>query len=681
MTPGLNIINIDEYNPEQLKNLEILKTHGNSKQQKRYINIISAFDIETTNLPDIPQTVMYIWQMQIGKDTTIVGRYWFEFFQLLQKIRKQVRKNTMVIYVHNLSYEFQYLKGLYHFEPDEVFCTDSRKVLKCTMFDCFEFRCSYFLTNCSLQQFTYQMQVKDKKLSGLEFDYSKIRYPWTPLTERELEYCVNDVRGLVEALYKKFDITGDNVLTVPLTQTGYVRRRCREAMKGYNHDQLHEMLPDPDVYRLLREAFRGGNTHANRYYVGRIIDNVRSLDIVSSYPAVMLQCLYPMSKFYPVPDCSLNNILSIMKEHKQAVIMRIAFINIDLKNIMIGCPYLSRDKCRNIINGVFDNGRILRADYLETTITDVDLRIILDCYKWDGSDIWDAYTAYYKPLPSMLLDVVREFYTVKTTLKGVSEDSDEYFQYMLNKEMLNSCYGMTAQDPVKDSIEFIAEADEPYQEKDESLETLLQRSNKKAFLSYAWGTWVTCWARYRLQQAIDLAGDNFIYCDTDSVKYTGELDLTAFNNERIKECMNTNAYAVDRKGEVHYMGVFEDDGSYKQFSTLGAKKYVYTDMNGKLHITIAGVNKKLGPDELGSIKNFKEGFTFYKAGGTESTFNDNVRMTVTEEGHPLEITDNIVIKNGMYTLGITQEFKDILDGLVKIRYADHEIRGLYKYKK
>ena len=681
MTPDLNIINIDEYDPEQLKGLEILRTHGNSKQQKRYINIISAFDIETTNLPDIPQNVMYIWQMQIGKDTTIVGRYWFEFFQLLQKIRKQVQKNTMVIYVHNLSYEFQYLKGLYHFEPDEVFCTDSRKVLKCTMFDCFEFRCSYFLTNCSLQQFTYQMQVKDKKLSGLEFDYLKIRYPWTPLTERELEYCVNDVRGLVEALYKKLDITGDNVLTVPLTQTGYVRRRCREAMKGYNHDQLHEMLPDPDVYRLLREAFRGGNTHANRYYVGQIVNNVKSLDIVSSYPAVMLQCLYPMSKFYPVPDCSLDNILSIMKEHKQAIIMRIAFRNIDLKNIMIGCPYLSRDKCRNIINGVFDNGRILRASYLETTITDVDLRIILDCYKWDGSDIWDAYTAYYKPLPSMLLDVVREFYTVKTTLKGVSEDSDEYFQYMLNKEMLNSCYGMTAQDPVKDSIEFIAEADDSYQEKDEPLEKLLNESNKKAFLSYAWGTWVTCWARYRLQQAIDLASDNFVYCDTDSVKYTGELDLTAFNNERIKECLNTNAYAVDRKGEVHYMGVFEDDGSYKQFSTLGAKKYVYTDMNDKLHITIAGVNKKLGPVELGKIENFKEGFTFYKAGGTESTFNDNVRMTVTEEGHPLEITDNIVIKNGMYTLGITQEFKDILFGLVKIRYADHEIKGLYKYKK
>ena len=332
MTPDLNIINIDEYDPEQLKGLEILRTHGNSKQQKRYINIISAFDIETTNLPDIPQNVMYIWQMQIGKDTTIVGRYWFEFFQLLQKIRKQVQKNTMVRSVHNLSYEFQYLKGLYHFEPDEVFCTDSRKVLKCTMFDCFEFRCSYFLTNCSLQQFTYQMQVKDKKLSGLEFDYLKIRYPWTPLTERELEYCVNDVRGLVEALYKKLDITGDNVLTVPLTQTGYVRRRCREAMKGYNHDQLHEMLPDPYVYRLLREAFRGGNTHANRYYVGQIVNNVKSLDIVSSYPAVMLQCLYPMSKFYPVPDCSLDNILSIMKEHKQAIIMRIAFRNIDLKN-------------------------------------------------------------------------------------------------------------------------------------------------------------------------------------------------------------------------------------------------------------------------------------------------------------------------------------------------------------
>ena len=677
------IITPDQFDYSSLDTAPIIKQHGNKRGSKTYLNIITAFDIETTNLSDINQNIMYIWQFQYGPDITVIGRTWRSFFEFLKKMKKHLKDRYLVIYDHNLSYEFQYLKGLYHFEVDEVFCTDNRKVLKCTMFDCFEFRCSYFLTNMSLQQFTRQMNVRDLKQSGDEFDYSKIRYPWTELTEKEMLYCINDVRGLVEALTRKLSATGDTVATVPLTQTGYVRRKCRTAMRGYNHDQLQDILPDPDVYRMLREAYRGGNTHANRYYVGQIVENARSMDIVSSYPAVMLQCPFPMSKFYQEPDSSLQRVKDLIYKHHQAVLMRIAFYNFDLKDIMIGCPYLSRDKCRNIIRGVYDNGRILRADYLETTITDIDLKIILDCYKWDASNISDVYTAYYKPLPDMLLDVIREFYKVKTELKGIPEDDEQYLYYVLNKEMLNSTYGMTAQDPVKDTIQFIADDTEgkPFQEKNEPLEVLLKRSNKRAFLSYAWGVWVTCWARYRLQYAIDKAGINFLYCDTDSVKYVGDLDLSEFNEERKRESIEHNAYAVDKMGEVHYIGIYEDDGDYKKFATLGAKKYCYVDQNDKLHITIAGVNKRKGAEELGDIENFKEGYIFKEAGGTESTFNDNIDVIAEIDGHKLEITDNLVIKPSTYTLGITQEFRDLVNGLVRIRYADRDIPGLYKYKR
>ena len=104
-------------------------------------------------------------------------------------------------------------------------------------------------------------------------------------------------------------------------------------------------------------------------------------------------------------------------------------------------------------------------------------------------------------------------------------------------------------------------------------------------------------------------------------------------------------------------------------------------MDGKLHITIAGVNKRKGAAELGDIHNFREGFIFKDAGGTESTFNDNIDIIIDVDGHDLHITDNLVIENSTYTLGITQEFRDLLDGLVRIRYADHDINGLYKYKR
>lgn len=582
------------------------------------------------------------------------------------------------MYIISAMNEFQFLKGWYDFQPDEVFRTEPRKVLKCEMFDHFEYRCSYFLTNLSLDQFTKQMNVENRKLSGDMFDYNKVRYPWTELTDYEIQYCINDVQGLAQALKKKLEADGDTVRTVPLTSTGYVRRDTKKAMSLYNHNTLANMLPDVDLYSMLRQAFRGGNTHANRWYANDIIENVSSMDIVSSYPAVMLTCDYPMGRFQEKPDCTVKQLKRLLKCY--AVIMRVAFFNIDLQDIYCGCPYLSRDKCRDIINGEYDNGRVLKADYLETTITDIDFKIIKDMYKWTNLTPIKVMYTHYRPLPAPLKSVVLNYYKVKTELKHLSPDDPQYIYYMNNKAKLNRCYGMTAQDPVKDTLDFI---NGEFKYQDMPIEKLLKASNKKAFLAYQWGVWVTRHARARLQAGIDLAGHNFIYADTDSVKYIGDLDITAFNNERIREAFRNDAYAYDNKGEIHYIGIYENEGYTlpNRFCTMGAKKYVLEDSQGKLHITIAGVNKKKGAIELGKIENFKEGFIFYDAGGTESLFNDNIIRTINIEGHDLEIRDNVVIRDSTYTLGLTAEYIRLLTNCTVLKYSEYNILGYYKLKK
>lgn len=415
---------------------------GRKKKSRSYLNIVSAFDIEASRLPEIEQAFMYIWQMQIGDDT-IIGRTWGELFDLLQKIADRIRgKHWLILFVHNLSYEFQFLKGLYDFQPDEVFCMDSRKVLRCDMFDCIEFRCSYLLTNMSLSQFLYKMRIEDQKLSGDEFDYTKIRYPWTALSDRELLYCINDVRGLVEALQKMMRIDGDDLSTLPMTSTGYVRRDMKKAMRrGYNFKKLHEMLPQPEVYRILREAFRGGNTMANRYYTDEIVENVSSHDKVSSYPASLLTERYPMTPFIK-ERASVPHFRNLLKNGNFALLGRFEFYNIRLKDIMIGCPYLPKDKCRELRNYVNANGRILRADHLEISLTDVDFRIILSMYDWESMRIVDLYSAKYHMLPLAFRNVVIDYYRIKTELKGVPEDSEEFQFYQKNKEKLNATYGM-----------------------------------------------------------------------------------------------------------------------------------------------------------------------------------------------------------------------------------------------
>ena len=235
---------------------------------------------------------------------------------------------------------------------------------------------------------------------------------------------------------------------------------------------------------------------------------------------------------------------------------------------------------------------------------------------------------------------------------------------MKAKNMLNSIYGMTVQSPVKQSIDFINE----FIERQDDPRELLEKSNQRAFLTYAWGVWTTAQARYELEQALRMVSETPgavpVYCDTDSVKYIGEVDFTKFNKEREQRALKNGGFAYDPAGNIHYLGVMEADGIYNEFATMGAKKYAFVE-NGKLGITIAGVNKRLGAAEMaeaGGLARFKEGFVFRKGGGTESKYNDDPEVKeIIREGKSLQITSNVYISNSEYTLGVTGDYRRILE--------------------
>jgi hypothetical protein len=646
---------------------------GNRGTRKRrvYADVISAFDIETSTISVFGEdhAICYHWQWAFGPHCVVVGRtldQWFEFARALTQ-ELVSRGLWLVVYVHNLSFEFQFMSGLYQFVEDEVFAVKSRRVLKCDMLESIEFRCSYLHSNMSLREYTYKMGAEHSKLSGDDFDYRAVRYPWTTLSDEQMEYCINDVIGLVEALQIEMETDGDTLYTIPITSTGYVRRDCKDAMRGYNHMQLMDIMPTWRVYNLCREAFRGGNVHASRYYSRGTLEDVGSADRSSSYPDVICNCMFPMTRFMAEPKPSLARLRELMDVRKRAVLIVARFRNLRLRDEFWGAPYLTKDKCRDIENAQIDNGRVLSADMLETTCTDVDWRIIENEYEWDHVTIKTLFSARYAHLPQPIIDLNCDYYRRKTELKGV--DGQEVY-YMKSKNKLNSIYGMMAQNPVTTgwvyrSGEFVIPDD--YDPRAE-----LDKHNKKAFLAYQWGVWVTAWARYRLEEGIRLAGDGFVYCDTDSVKYVGKVSFAAYNRLRRADSKASGAYAIDKSGKTHYMGEYENEGIYEKFRTLGCKRYAYVK-KGKLEITVAGVPKKDGAKYLqqrGGLDAFDEGFIFTRdgdlnAGGTETHYNDlNDYGWIDVDGGRLHITKNVVIRDGTYEIGLAGDYSRLLDALL-----------------
>lgn len=633
-------------------------------KKKQYYADFLTFDIETTNVKKLQQGVMYLWAIHINGHTYF-GRTWKEFRKLCFYINQNA-KAKVVIYVHNLAFEFQFMRSILDFGKDNVFLLDARKPLKavCNMI---EFRCSYMLTNMSLGLFLDTMKVKNPKL---KYNYNRDRFPWSRLHWLDYRYNGNDVIGLYQALRKFiFEINNDNIITTPLTSTGFVRRDIKNVLAAdVNQEHLRRIQPPLNVLQMLHDAFRGGDTHLNRHYYCETLPfvnpgykgkkpRVYCEDEKSEYPAVMMCHEFPWTPFSHVGHISVGTVERKIKS-KFALLMKVAIYNIELRNEFFGSPYLSFSKCRNVQNYILDNGRVLEADYLETTITDVDYRIMKDIYKWNDNDfiIVDCYQSKYGKLPQCVRDEIMTYFYNKEMLKHTSHDL-----YIKSKNKLNSIYGMCVLNPLKPSFMFDS-GDNEYHKKEQDFDKIMNDLIKNKFIPYQVGVWVTCWARLRLhwgRQCLNSPLD-FVYCDTDSIFFVGEDNLKNFEvlNERLKQiAIQNDAYFIDDEGNGHYLGVFELDKVCTQFRSLGAKKYCYRDANDKrLHLTLAGVSK-MGVKELkNKISNFEDGFIFTHSAGLKAKYNDHVDECVMIDGHKLRITSNVYLEETTYQIGQTDDY-------------------------
>lgn len=665
---------VKAYNQEDFPYYRIKKSNPLIQPTKCYIEHLMTFDIETSTIEKTDgsfEGYMYHWQVCID-GFVCFGRTWKEFLTFLRKMNRALKnyneQHKLICYIHNFSYEFQFLYSW--IKLTNVFAIDKRKPLKAISKDFnIEFRCSYLLSNMNLKKFIENTPNAHYFKGSGDLDYKKVFTPKSILTMSELGYCYNDVMGLYEAII--YLLREDTLTTIPLTSTGYVRRECRNNMRKNkkNRKQFLDLKLDDKLYQLCKDSFRGGNTASNRYKTNFINYDVSSYDMSSAYPYAMISGLYPITPFQEDTITSLDMLDDY--NNRYCTLAYYSFENVKLKK-GIPFPYIPYSKCIEFIAPSYDtqfkgkeycyNGRVLEADFIKIAMTNYDYQIFINQYNYDEENVRveDFYYSHKGFLPKELINTVLEFFILKSQLKGI--DGKEY-EYMKSKNKLNSLYGMLVTDIIRQENLF----NEQWEKGENStLEEYYSKRNN--FLTYQWGLFVTAICRTNLQKAIDKIGLDCVYIDTDSLKYCGSHDevFEHINQEMIDWCIQNDIINYVEVGDHKYfLGLFDKEKGYDEFVTLGAKKYAF-NQNGKIGITVAGLNKKSGAKELelkGGLSNFKIGTEFFDSGRKTVYYNDDKKHFLIVQGCKIENASNIALVDTTYTLGMTDVMLSILNGL------------------
>ena len=676
------------------------KTFG---KREKIDNNIYTFDIETTSFIKFRNKIypaiyydeltedeqkevtyystMYIWQFGIN-DKVYYGRTWEELRSFLNVLEAFIPEKKYV-FIHNLAFEFQYLKGEFSFK--KVMARKSRKIMYGIMnqFNILV-KCSYFMSNVKLSKLPKMFKLPVEKLDG-DLNYDLLRHSKTPLTEQEMKYCENDCLVVYYYILEELK-TYEDVKHIPTTSTGHVRKELESiVMKDWKYRRIvnKAINIDPIVFNRLQLAFAGGITHASWLFADKVLKNIDSYDEVSAYPYTLVTCKFPSSEFREV---ELRDVRDMNKRF--CYILEVEFEDVESRYYN---TYISSSKCQDITGAVYDNGRIIKAKSFSMVITDIDFYLILDCYDIGKYIIKRAWFSTLSYLPKKFIEFVLDKYVKKTEYK---DNPDYELEYQKEKNKFNALYGMSVTNNIRDNVIFHDDTKlwEEVPLTNEEIIEALEKEKKKSFLSFAYGIFVTAYARDNLFRRVMALDDYVVYMDTDSVKLVDGYDKNVFieYNKEVEKKIDyvSKVLRIDKErfqpmdiyGKKHLLGLFEyetnnlNKHTYNKFITQGAKKYCYQRdekekdgkiIKNKISITVAGVPKG-GSKCIKNIEDFNDGLYF------PSSITKKQSIVYIDKQEEIELTDYFGItmtikdKSGCclipcsYTLSKSNDYRNLL---------------------
>lgn len=644
---------------EHLPKLKFL-TKRRNKKSYLYATDYMTLDTETSHDGE-DRGWIYQWAVKFA-DIYVYGRKPSELVRFFGLVRRHYMLDSMrsiIVYIHNSSYDIQYLKHyLKEYDPAiEIMATDAHSILICDILG-FRILCSYRLSGLSLDLFSKTYAAKYRKAVG-EIDYTVIRYQDTELTDIDWFYMFSDVASQYDAINGYIASRGYKyAFQAPYTSTGFVRADCRKASeKAINwHAKFQAQALTLEHYNLCRQAFMGGLTIASWKYSGETVrsEKLRHLDFTSSYPARIMMDYFPKGKPFNHGEVKDMKTLSSALDTYCCVFVAI-FYGLKIKP-GITAPYIPSSKAIYKENILKLNGKLVSADLFAMALTEIDFELIERQYTYEELSINDMVCFNRGPAPDFLKRQIMKYYDGKCKLKH----SDPRL-YMASKASVNCIYGMTATALTRPSYKL--DPDMIIEEVEENPAKQLKKyyDSYNSFLPYQYCLYVTAHSRKALIDMVECCGyDHFLYCDTDSVFYL-ETDENRKALEEMNAAIKDRAIAAGAYIDDNILGYATAEAPLRAFRALHAKCYAAEeiDKSGEYHlsVTIAGIPKRstkwidgkpvtmTNAEELKNIDNLNDGFIFRHCGGTRIVYNEDVQRIENINGHDTELASSAVILN------------------------------------
>ena len=215
---------------------------GRGRNKIEYYNYPCSFDIETTTIKageldyiadeDAPPVAFpYLFQWNIYGRVIMVRQYEQakDIFNWLVKYFRTATNRRLVLFVHNLNFEYVFWKDIWDIDPAYCFALDEHHPVTVVTTDGLMFRDSYKMSNMSLETLTKDWSKIYKKEKEI-MNYSVLRTPYTELDDDTLLYSALDVLSLSEAIQNFLGARGENIWTICPTSTSFIRKNLKQTI-------------------------------------------------------------------------------------------------------------------------------------------------------------------------------------------------------------------------------------------------------------------------------------------------------------------------------------------------------------------------------------------------------------------------------------------------------------------